>query len=281
MPQFPCLICEKAVTKNHKAVCCDVCNKWVHIGYSNINTYTYRKLQKSDAPWSRKECLKKLIPFCNVTNDTLSRLFEWKEIVSPNLDKYLSDDNQILVELGKSIRNKSFTPYELNNYLANKNYECLYLHLNISSLSYHCDDLSSLINYLKVKPKIIEISKCRIKKNKPPLSNIDLTKYVQEQTPTEASKGSTLLYISEELIYKTHKDLQMCKAKELESTFIEILNKKTKNLIVGCIYKHPTLNNQDFIDSYIPLLEKLSYENKQVMLMGDFNMNPLRLQHEY
>ena len=45
---------------------------------------------------------------------------------------------------------------------------------------------------------------------------------------------------------------------------------------MGCIYKHPTLNNQYFIDSYIlPLLEKLSYENKQVMVMEDFNMNLL------
>ena len=57
----------------------------------------------------------------------------------------------------------------------------------------------------------------------------------------------------------------MCKAKKLESTFIEIIYKKRKNFIVGCIYKHPTLNNQDFIDSYIlSLLKKLSYENKQV-----------------
>ena len=57
---------------------------------------------------------------------------------------------------------------------------------------------------------------------------------------------------------------------------MEIINKKRKNLIVGCIYKHPSLNNLDFTHSYIlPLLEKLSYENKQVMLMGDFNMNLL------
>ena len=45
---------------------------------------------------------------------------------------------------------------------------------------------------------------------------------------------------------------------------------------MGCIYKYPTLNNQYFIDSYtVPLLEKLSYENKQVMVMEDFNMNLL------
>ena len=114
------------------------------------------------------------------------------------------------------------------------------------------------------------------KKNKPTLPISDLTNYVHEQTLTEASKGGTLLSISEELNYKIRKDLKMYKAKELESTFIEIIKKKRKNLIVGCIYKHPTLNNQDFFDSYIlPLLEKLSYENKQVMFMGNFNMNLL------
>ena len=57
------------------------------------------------------------MPFINVTNNTLSRLFEEREIISPNLDKYLSDGNQISVELGKSIQSKSFTPDELNSYL--------------------------------------------------------------------------------------------------------------------------------------------------------------------
>ena len=71
VPQFPSLICEKAVAKNHKAVCCDMCNKRLHIRCNNINTYTYKKLQKSDAPWYCKECLKKLTPFSNVTNNTL------------------------------------------------------------------------------------------------------------------------------------------------------------------------------------------------------------------
>ena len=157
-------ICEKAVAKKHKTVCCDVCNKWVYIRCNNINTYIYRKLQKGDAPWYFKECLKKSMPFSNVTSNTLTRLFEGKEIISPNLDKCLSDDNQISVELGKSIQNKSFTADKLNSYLANKKYKTLYLHLNISSLLYHCDNLSSLIDNLKIKPKIIGISECRIKK---------------------------------------------------------------------------------------------------------------------
>ena len=93
------LFCGKPVGKNHKAVCSDVCNKLVHIRCNNINTYIYRKLQKSDTSWYSKEYLKKLMPFSNVTNNTLSRIFEGKEKICPNLDKYLSDDNQISVEL--------------------------------------------------------------------------------------------------------------------------------------------------------------------------------------
>ena len=76
------------------------------------------------------------------TNNTLSRLFEIKEIIYPSLDKYLSDDSQISVELDKSIQNKSFTPDEQISYLANNKKESLYLDLNISPLSYHCDNLS-------------------------------------------------------------------------------------------------------------------------------------------
>ena len=62
---------------------------------------------------------KKSIPFSNIKSNSLCRLFEGKEILSPNLDKYLSNDNQISVEFSKNIQNESFTPDELNNYLSN------------------------------------------------------------------------------------------------------------------------------------------------------------------
>ena len=40
------------------------------------------------------------------------------------------------------------------------------------------------------------------------------------------------------------KDLNIFEKKMIESTFTEILNKKQKNVIIGCVYKHPkqTLN---------------------------------------
>ena len=60
----------------------------------------------------------------------------------------------------------------------------------------------------------------------------------------------------------------------IESTFIEILNKKQKNMIIGCVYKHPKHEVSDFTNNFItPLLDKLSNENKDIMIMGDFNIN--------
>ena len=60
----------------------------------------------------------------------------------------------------------------------------------------------------------------------------------------------------------------------VEFTFIEILNKKQKNMIIGCVYKHPKYGVSDFTNNYItPLLDKLSNENKDIMIMGDFNIN--------
>ena len=41
--KYPCLVCNKAVAKNHKAVQCDRCDRWVHIACNYLNVYTYRK----------------------------------------------------------------------------------------------------------------------------------------------------------------------------------------------------------------------------------------------
>ena len=60
----------------------------------------------------------------------------------------------------------------------------------------------------------------------------------------------------------------------VESIFIKIWNKKQKNMIIGCAHKHPKHEVSDFTNNFIkPLLDKLSNENKDIMIMGDFNIN--------
>ena len=49
-------------------------------------------------------------------------------------------------------------------------------------------------------------------------------------------------------------------------------------MIVGCIYKHPTLQINDFKSDFIsPLLLKLQKESsKRIFLLGDFNIDLLK-----
>ena len=54
------------------------------------------------------------------------------------------------------------------------------------------------------------------------------------------------------------------------------MNSKKSNIIVGTIYKHPSMDLTDFNSNYLNnLLEKVSKEQKSVFLLGYFNINLL------
>ena len=166
----------------------------------------------------------------------------------------------------------------MNSKCYNANQYFSIFHLNINSLQFHKNDLDALLDSLKVKFDVIAISETRLRKGIEPVHDINLTNYEKIDTPTEATKGGTLLYISENLNFKPRKDLEIYESKKIESTFVEIINESNKNIIVGCIYKHHTISPKEFTESMSTLLSKLSKEKKTCYLAGDFNMNLLHLE---
>ena len=57
------------------------------------------------------------------------------------------------------------------------------------------------------------------------------------------------------------------------------MNENRKNTIVGCIYEHPNMPITEFISDFLePLLTKISFEKKEVILPGDYNINLLNCQ---
>ena len=138
-------------------------------------------------------------------------------------------------------------------------------HLNISSLTKHFDELQTLLSLLDVNFSVIGITKTKFLKNVQPSINFSLQNYNTEHTPTELSAGGALLYISKYLTYKPRKDLNrnMYKIKELEAIFVEIIYEKKKNLVIGCVYKHPKMCIDNFnCDFVYPLLDKINKEKK-------------------
>ena len=70
-------------------------------------------------------------------------------------------------------------------------------------------------------------------------------------------------YIANCLSYKIHNDLKIYKKIELQSTFIEIINPRKPNIIVGVIHKHPKMDVTDFNNNFLNnLLKKINQEQK-------------------
>ena len=122
---------------------------------------------------------------------------------------------------------------------------------------------------------IICISESKIVDGMEPKFDISIPNYQTPiSTPTDGTKGGVLIYVKSGINFKPRNDLQIYKSKELESAFIEIVNKNESNAIVGVMYRYPCMNENDFIDNYLKeVTEKLSRTNKKVYIAGDFNFN--------
>ena len=98
-----------------------------------------------------------------------------------------------------------------------------------------------------------------------------------EHVQTESANEGVLLYIRKAINYKLRRDLMIYKKRKLDSVFIELIQEDSKNMVVGCIYRHRCMQHGGFNDEYLKLLsEKLISENKEVMLLGDFNIDLLK-----
>ena len=54
--------------------------------------------------------------------------------------------------------------------------------------------------------------------------------------PTKLANGRVFLYIRKAINYKLRADLMIYKKRKLESVFIEIIQKNSKNMVVGYAY---------------------------------------------
>ena len=87
--------------------------------------------------------------------------------------------------------------------------------------------------------------------------------------------------MDQNLKYKVRGDLNIYSKSLTESIPTEIMNTKQKNMIIECIYKNPKQGTHDFNENYVlPLMDKLSREKKDILIMGDLNINILNYNND-
>jgi len=300
--QDPCGICKKPVATSHNALMCDICDKWVHIRCNFVSKDFYNDLidenldpsieNNQKTKWICNNCFKSNVPFGHLDDKSfyLNSKGIQNEHELDNFDFKLKTSDKELTEQITKIIIENTDPentdhnlcgyYETEDFIkanfdSNSNFSTL--HLNIASLQFHFEELKILLKILDHEFDCIMITETKLKKNTSPSISIDIPNYHYFQTPTEACKGGSLIYISNKLISKPRKDLEIYQSNDVESTFCEIIIPNGKNIIVGCVYKHPTIDAKEFENMFLPTLKKANKEKKPVIVAGDYNIDLLKL----
>jgi hypothetical protein len=189
------------------------------------------------------------------------------------------DQNYLREIRGKALSNCKY--YYSSNQMtdiaeANKNSSLSMLHLNIRSSPKNLDTLVATLHSSDMDIDLITLSETWLKSYNADLHGI--AGYAHEFTTRETrAGGGTSIYIKENWIYKVRNDL--ChSSEEFEMLWIEIDKDSTNtptNLIVGSIYRCPGANPTDFINKLQSTLTTISLEDKEVIHMGDYNLNLL------
>ena len=172
----------------------------------------------------------------------------------------------------ESNSSRYFTLDDLTSLSYDKKNDFSLFHLNINTLQYHFDKFHIFLSNCPIDFQILGISKSRLKPDISTTTSMQLPGFNIEHIPTKSANGGALLYIKDTINYKLRP--------ELESIFIEILPKTSKNIIIGCIYKHPCMYPKEFNDLFLKYVtERLTKENNiEVILLGGFNIDLIKSQ---
>ena len=88
-----------------------------------------------------------------------------------------------------------------------------------------------------------------------------------------------MLYIAKDHKCKPREDLSsiVYKSYELESVFMEIIVPNKTNITMGYIYRHPSMDLNDFTENDLnQLMAKMAGNKNNIYLFGDFNIDLMK-----
>ena len=149
------------------------------------------------------------LPFNSISSKHFEEIIRDALIVPLSLTKNQSFAENVNEFLQHQFENLLNCQYYNHKEVVNHEEKFSLFHLNISSLTYHFQDLNNLLKSLQNNFSIIGITESRLKVNSQPLINIDLNNFNIKSIPTESEKGGILLCISSDLNCKVRNDLKI------------------------------------------------------------------------
>ena len=149
------------------------------------------------------------------------------------------------------------------------------LHLNIKSLNKNIDDFREFITSFKGSFSVIVLTESWCDETTINNSLLNLENYNSVHQTRKGKKGGRIChYIHNSLDFKIRNDIDKFDD-DLETCSIEIVNCKSKNVIITGIYRAPK-SDVKLLKNYCKnLLKKKNTNDKTVFILGDLNVNSL------
>ena len=191
-----------------------------------------------------------------------------------------------------NVNDKEDNEYHISNLVGCDYYSCAdyqksklnnnlnIFHNNLNGLESKYDQLNNFLCNTLTTPEIIALTETsQLNSNGHFKKNIKLDGYALFSTPTLTNKGGVAIFAKSDFKPTERTDLKI-NHEHFESVWIEINNLKSKNVIVGSIYRHPH-DNLDIYNKFLeyiePLIIKLIKEDKEIYICGDFNSDLLKI----
>ena len=228
-----CNVCFKTISLGHHFLQCKNCQLYIHKKCNKLNDIDYQLL-KNYSTWFCINCVDEIFPFSRITDNELKLMFCSDKLLDINdlpsdLDVFPSfENNELYKKFNDFFTSQSIGSFEtddddefssnpinckyfnIDDFCSSKlvsNNSLSVFHMNVSSLTAHFDELSTILNLLNFNFSLIGITETRLKKDVNVTVPIEIEGYGYEHTPTEASCEGALLYISNKLNYKPRNDL--------------------------------------------------------------------------
>ena len=158
-------------------------------------------------------CTKTFLSYSVLNNNEFKQTVIRKQVKFTHIAKPAISNTENFIKSINSENNitKYFTIKDLNFIFNDIGNPFFLFHLNINSLSFHFDELESLISKSKNDFQIIGISETRLKKAQETTTNIQLENYNIEHVPAESADRGVLIYIKKAINYKLRPDLMIYK----------------------------------------------------------------------
>ena len=304
-----CFACNKEIKDCcNNSILCNVSRHRLHLKCANLNKTKLTYINTKH--WNCKSC--NPFPFNDIDSTDLKRLSNFNSLLTTSSNTCLiktthsfdclkdlpmlqienplpQDDNSISNE--ETNLSLDFKYYNLQEFLSlrsklNRQQSVSAFHTNIRSYKKNFASLTALLNELDFSFDFVGLTETwdDTTKNTSFLPETLSGYQPFESTPGTSQNSGCGLYVKEGIHFSKRDDLSCCyydNKCEFQTMFVEIHNTKSRNLLVGVVYRHPKGGENSDTDPFLSNIKKImttaSKENKEMIIMGDFNLNLLNI----